>query len=122
MTKVFLVAFMMPLLAYAQIGLDVDTSGKEDTTIEVKKGTRDTDQKFEVTNGTADIMGDSAPLLQSARKNWDKACKEWKQELQTLNKDNHVLAMNCGEMVCSTAAMESTCKSQANYKLKIQIR
>ncbi|UYL10731.1 hypothetical protein B9G69_009105 [Bdellovibrio sp. SKB1291214] len=108
-------------ISFAQsIGVkDIPADG--DTTISVKKG-NSADNKYEVTSGEDDVEGEEANLIKEARASWKKACADWKKELKELNKDNQVLSMNCGKMVCSTEGVESTCRSKATYKLKIQVK
>ncbi|WP_413585665.1 hypothetical protein [Bdellovibrio sp. HCB274] len=108
-------------VSFAQsIGVkDIPADG--DTTISVKKGST-ADNKYEVTSGEDDIEGEEANLIKEARANWKKACADWKKELKDLNKDNQVLSMNCGKMVCSKDGVENTCSSKATYKLKIQVK
>ncbi|WP_413576226.1 hypothetical protein ACLVWU_17730 [Bdellovibrio sp. HCB290] len=108
-------------VSFAQsIGVkDIPADG--DTTISVKKGST-VDNKYEVTSGEDEIEGEEATLTKEARANWKKACADWKKELKELNKDNQVLAMNCGKMVCAKDGVENTCSSKATYKLKIQVK
>lgn len=114
-----------PTLAWAQkVGLQVDhIDATENTTIEIKKGDHQkTEKQFEITDGTDQIEGDAAPLVQEARKNWKTACSEWKKEFKELNKENQILSLSCGSMTCSTVAMESTCKSVGHHKLRVQVK
>ncbi|MGE5087423.1 MAG: hypothetical protein ACM3MG_14050 [Bacillota bacterium] len=100
---------------------DIPSDGDSDTTISVKKG-KNADRQFEITSGEDDIEGEEANLIKEARANWKKACADWKKETKELNKDNQVLALNCGKMVCSTDNMESTCRSKGKYKLRVQVK
>jgi hypothetical protein len=99
---------------------DVDTT--QDTTIQIKKGAQNIDKQFEIVEGTEQISGDPAPLLKEARANWKTACADWKKESKELNKDNQVLTLSCGQMTCSTAAMESFCVSTGTHKIKTKVR
>lgn len=102
-----------------------DINAQEETTIHIKKGNSDKNsegRRYELTEGSDEISGDPAPLLDTARKNWKKACDEWKKETKDLNKENQVLILSCGKMSCITAAMESSCTSRANYKLKVSVQ
>lgn len=116
-----LLVTLLVSVSFAQsIGVkDIPADG--DTTISVKKGSS-VDNKFEVTSGEDEVEGDEATLIKEARANWKKACADWKKELKELNKDNQVLSMNCGKMICSTEGVETTCRSKATYKLKIQVK
>ncbi|MFM6930052.1 MAG: hypothetical protein ACKOX6_16390 [Bdellovibrio sp.] len=100
---------------------DIPSDSDSDTTISVKKG-KNADRQFEITTGEDDIEGEEANLIKEARANWKKACADWKKETKELNKDNQVLSLNCGKMVCSTENMESTCQSKGKYKLKVQVK
>ena len=44
------------------------------------------------------------------------------QEVKDLNKENHVISMSCGAMECATVAMESTCRSKAQAKIKVRVK
>ncbi|MEK2689246.1 hypothetical protein [Bdellovibrio sp. GT3] len=117
---VVLVTLLVSVSFAQSIGVkDIPADG--DTTISVKKGST-ADNKFEVTEGEDEIQGDEATMIKDARVNWKKACADWKKELKELNKDNQVLSMNCGKMICAKDGVENTCTSKAKYKLKIQIK
>ncbi len=97
--------------------------GKEsDGAIIIKKGKLNEVAlpKYEITQGDEEILGDAAPLLKDARANWKKACADWKKEMRDNNKDNQVIAVNCGSMSCSTATAENICRSKGIYKLKVK--
>lgn len=95
------------------------------TTISVQKGTptapgsRDTS---EVLDGSAEIAGDPNVLMKGARENWKKACDEWKKEVKDLNKENQVIALNCGAPKCASESGGTVCKSAANYKVKVNLK
>ena len=113
---------LVPVLSWAQVDVKVNDAEKAaDTTIEVKKGTK-TDNKYEITQGHDEISGDPAPILQFAQKSWKKACDEWKKEFKDLNKDNQIISMICGTMECKTAPSGSSCKSEAKYTVKVQVK
>ncbi len=119
-----LIAFC-PILAWAQkVGVQVDhADANENTTIEIKKGDHQkVEKQFEIIEGTEQIEGDAAPLIQEARKNWKTACADSKKEFKELNKENQILSLSCGGMTCSTVAMESTCKSVGHHKLRVQVK
>ncbi len=123
--SVLILMALCPTMVWAQkVGVHVDRiDANENTTIEIKKGDHQKNEKqFEIIEGTDQIDGDAAPLLQDARKNWKTACADWKKEFKELNKDNQVLALSCGRMTCSTVAMESTCNSQGKHKLRVQVK
>lgn len=100
---------------------DIPADSDSDTTISVKKG-KNADRQYEITEGEDDIEGEEANLIKDARANWKKACADWKKETKEMNKDNQVLALNCGKMVCSTEGVESTCRSKGKYKLRVQVK
>ena len=120
--RLTLVLFIfLPFVSWAQsVGIK-DIPAEESTTIEIKKGTSG-NKEFEIVSSQNDIEGDAAPLLKEARNNWKKACADWKQEIKDLNKENHVISMSCGAMECSTVAMESTCRSKAQAKIKVRVK
>lgn len=95
---------------------DMDTN--QDTTISIKKGSTTATKKWTLTEGEEEVSGDKAVLLKEAEKNWKAACKEWKTEFKEMNKENKIVSMNCGKMVCSKEGVESTCVSKATHKVK----
>ncbi len=100
-----------------EVGVKVDTS--QDTTISVKKGPQaDAKKKYSVVEGEHEVVGDKDVIAKSAEKNWKLACTEWKKEFRQDNKDNKIISVVCGRMVCDKEGVESTCKSQAKYKIK----
>ncbi|WP_413943611.1 hypothetical protein [Bdellovibrio sp. HCB-162] len=122
MRKVLVLLLVLPFFAQAQSVGVKDIPAGEDTTIEIKKGSKASDREFEVVTEEEDIEGEAAPLLKEARANWKKACADWKKDVKELNKENQVLSLNCGKMECSTVSMESTCQSKAKYKLKVRVK
>lgn len=121
MMKVILTISLMGSLALAQsVGVkDIPADGE--TTIEITKGTK-SQNEYTIIQSEDEIEGDAAPLLKEARVHWKKACAEWKAETKDLNKENQVLTLTCGKMECSTVAMESTCRSKGNVKIKTRIK
>lgn len=95
---------------------DMDTN--QDTTISIKKGATAATKKWTLTEGEEEITGDKAVLLKEAEKNWKAACNDWKKEFKEMNKENKIVSMNCGKMVCSKEGVESTCVSKATHKVK----
>lgn len=95
------------------------------TTISVQKGSptapgsRDTS---EVLDGSAEIAGEPNVLVKGARESWKVACDDWKKEVKDLNKENQVIALNCGSPKCATEAGGTVCKSTANYKVKVNLK
>lgn len=98
---------------------DMDTA--QDTTISIKKGATTATKKWQLTEGEEEISGDKAALLKEAERNWKAACSDWKKEFKELNKDNKIVAMNCGKMVCNKEGVESTCVSKATHKVRTLI-
>lgn len=107
--------------AFAQTMGIKDIPANGDTTIKIQKGGKE-DAQYEISVGTDVIEGDAAPLLKEARANWKTACADWKKETKELNKENQVLALNCGSMKCSTSSMETTCVSEGQHKIKVKIK
>ena len=100
---------------------DIPTDVEGDTTISISKGKK-AGQMYEVTEGTAEIAGDSEIMVKAARTSWKKACDDWKKEIKDLNKDNQVLVMNCNSPKCSkNESSETTCVSNAAYRLKVKV-
>lgn len=122
MRNLLVILALIPFLAQAQTVGVKDIPAGEDTTIEIKKGTKISDKEFEIVTEEEDIEGDAAPLLKEARANWKKACADWKKETKDLQKDSQVLSLNCGKMQCSTVSMESTCHSKGKYRLKVRVK
>lgn len=96
---------------------DMDTN--QDTTISIKKGSSAATKKWALTEGEEEISGDKSALLKDAEKNWKEACADWKKEFKEMNKENKVVSMNCGKMVCSKEGVESTCVSKATHKVRV---
>lgn len=120
--KIMILALsLVSVTAFAQSVGVKDIPASEDTTIEIRKGSK-TENVFEISEGVEEIAGDAAPLVQTARANWKTACADWKKEVKELNKENPVLVLNCGKMECSTQAMESTCRSSGKYKIKVKVK
>lgn len=122
MRKLIILLLLLPFFSQAQSVGVKDIPAGEDTTIEIKKGSKATDKEFEIVTDEDDIEGDAAALLKEARANWKIACADWKKETKELNKESQVLSLSCGTMTCSTVAMESTCRSKAKYKLKVRVK
>lgn len=105
-------------------GVDTDA---EETTITVKKGKsgatapQTCQPLYQIESGTEDIVADGAPMNKPARANWKKACEDWKKEFRTMNKDNRIIAMNCGAATCGPEGAETVCKSTASYKVRIKM-
>ncbi|HMN67671.1 MAG TPA: hypothetical protein PKC28_03950 [Bdellovibrionales bacterium] len=108
---------------------DVPGGGDEEstTTIEIKKGkktdstTVTTNAKWETQDGTADVQGDSAATAKEAKGTWKKACDDWKKEFRADNKENKIIAINCGTPSCGGDAGQKTCASKASYKIRTKI-
>ncbi len=101
---------------------DIEKNGPPGGAIVIRKepATKLTPQ-YEVTQGDEEITADPAPLLAQARVNWKKSCADWKKELKENNQGNQVITSNCGSMACAASNGETTCKSKANYKVKIKV-
>ncbi len=101
---------------------DIPTNSDGDTQITIGKGSGSRDRDFDIINGSGDVSGDTSPLSKGARDNWKKACAEWKAEIKDLNKENQVLALNCGNPDCKKEQHGTTCSSVGNYQLKVRIK
>ncbi|OFZ31195.1 MAG: hypothetical protein A2622_00945 [Bdellovibrionales bacterium RIFCSPHIGHO2_01_FULL_40_29] len=103
------------------VGVKVNgISTEEDTTISIKKGAGTANKKkYIISEGGEDVVGDKDVLKKNAEKNWKQACDDWKKEVKEMNKDNKVIALSCGSMSCSKEGVESTCKSNGTYKIRI---
>ncbi|MCC7404374.1 MAG: hypothetical protein IT288_08245 [Bdellovibrionales bacterium] len=119
-------------LAFAQLSSaqnvdvkDVNAGDAETTTIEIRKGKKAEeaakDLTWEVVEGTADIEGDEAPMARAAKQKWKDACKTWEKDFRNDNKENKILAVNCGKPTCQGQAGSTVCTSQATYKMKTKL-
>ncbi len=101
-----------------EVGVKVDTS--QDTTISIKKGANATlaKKKYSIVEGEHDVVGDKDVIAKSAEKNWKTECADWKKEFRADNKDNKIISVVCGRMKCDKVGVETTCQSQAKYKMK----
>jgi hypothetical protein len=120
-TLISIIAILISVHVQAEdVGVSVgkiDTS--QDTTISIKKGSNtDAKKKYSVVEGEHEVVGDKDVVAKSAEKNWKTACTEWKKEFREDNKDNKIISVTCGRMVCEKVGVESTCQSQAKFKIK----
>jgi hypothetical protein len=107
--KIIFSIFLLAGIAHAQT----------DTVINVNNGQKlENTSKFEIVDGTDDIQGDTAPLKKTAQDNWKKACSQWTKDFKAENKEG-VLAASCGKMKCAKEGVETTCTSEAKYKLRV---
>lgn len=129
MKTILFTVLLLPIAVFAQkIDLkDVDADS-ESTTIEISKGGKkkaEDAQKctpnWEITEGSADVEGEGANMMGEAKKNYKKACENWKKEFRADNKDNKIISMSCGTQNCNSEAMEKVCTSRASYKIKTRI-
>ena len=122
MKKMFLAltVAIFGLSVYAEeVGVKVDkVNASEETTISIKKGATGNKKIYSVVEGDHDISGDKDVVAKGAEKNWKAACTEWKKEFREDNKDNKIISMTCGRMVCEKEGVETTCKSLAKYKIR----
>lgn len=117
-------------LAFAQTAniKDIPLDANQKTTITIEKGrTGDdilgtiTQPPNETLEGTAEIEGESAPLLKKAKANWKTACEEWKKEVKDLNKGNVILMINCNSNKCVPESTALTvCRSTGSYKIRVK--
>lgn len=130
MSRILLALIFLPLFSWAETvdvkGVEPSGADGDTTTIEIRKGKKAEealkgDKAWEITEGTADISGDSGATAQDAKANWNKACNEWKKEFRSDNKDNKIISMNCGKHECGGEAGNRTCTSTANYKIKTKV-
>ncbi len=123
--NVLALMIMMSLtcVAFAQeVGVKVDANNtSDDTTISIKKGSSATTnkKKYVISEGREEVTGDKDVLKRNAEKNWKLACDAWKKETKEMNADNKVIALSCGSMSCAKEGVESTCKSNATYKIRV---
>jgi hypothetical protein len=103
----------------------IDANQDGTTTIQIKKSKNDEpdkkENKWEVSDGNADVEGEPAATAKEARVTWKKACDDWKKEVRSDNKENKVLALNCGTASCGGDAGSKTCTSKGTYKIKTRI-
>ena len=109
--------------AYSQeVGVKVDANNtSEDTTISIKKGSNPltNKKKYVISVGGEEITGDKDVLKKNAEKNWKLSCDEWKKEIKEMNKESKIISLSCGSITCSKEGVESTCKSNASYKIRV---
>ena len=122
--KTILLSLIFTTATYAQeVGVKVNatTSGNEDTTISIKKGPQTVTNKkvYTISEGSEDVTGDNDVLKKNAEKNWKTACSEFKTEFKEMNKENKIISLSCGTMVCNKEGVESSCKSKATYKVRV---
>jgi len=78
---------------------------------------------FEIVNGTDEVAGEPSASVKDAYEKWKAECKDWKNEFKANNKDNIVIAMNCGAAkIDSTGVGLKMYKSLATYKIKTKVR
>ncbi len=121
MKTLILSILFLSLASHAQdVGVKVNNiDATQDTTISIKKGDQSAKKKYVLSEGEDDISGDKEVMMKSAEKSWKAACTEWKKDFKELNKENKIVAMNCGRMNCTKEGVESTCTSTAKYKVKV---
>lgn len=122
MKKWIILLTLLSSAAWAQSVNVKDVDASSDTTIQIKKGTQNIDNEYEIVAGEEDISGDPAALLKEARENWKKACNDWKKETKELNKENMIITLSCGKMSCTTQAMESSCSSKGTHKIRVKVK
>ena len=99
MTKQWVLGFCLWAVSVAVLPVVAeDVIPTEVTTVEVSQGVKAPAEGYQVLTGTADIQGEPAAVLKEAQASWKAACATWKAETKELNKENQVLALNCGKM------------------------
>lgn len=123
MKKLILISIMtIAQFTWAEeVGVKVDQiNTDQDTTISIKKGDSATaKKKYVLTEGEEDISGDKDVIKKKAENNWKTACADWKKEFKELNKDNKIVSVSCGKMICTKEGVESTCVSKATHKVRV---
>ena len=77
-------------------------------------------KEFQIIDEKSDLVSDPSPIKTGARKNWTKACDDWKKEMKELNGKN-LLSLSCGSANCAAMTEGSyECKSTATYKIKVE--
>jgi len=110
--------------AFAQTASVKDIPADGDTTISISKG-KNTQNEYQVTDGTADITGEPNVLDKEARASWKSECDSWKKELKETNKGsgNELMAVNCNKPSCAKNENSQTvCTSSATYKMRTKVR
>jgi hypothetical protein len=120
MKKILLITLFALTAGAQDVGVKVNNvDATQDTTISIKKGDQAAKKKYTLSEGEDDITGDKSTIMKDAEKSWKAACSEWKKEFKETNKDNKIIAINCGRMHCSKEGVESTCESKAKYKVRV---
>ena len=119
--KFLLINLIVSSAAFGQdVGVKVNNIDvAQDTTISIKKGETTAKKKYTISEGEDDIAGDKSSIMKDAEKSWKAACTEWKKEFKETNKDNKIIALNCGRIRCAKEGVESLCESKAKYKVRV---
>ena len=57
--------------------------------------------------------------MDSARRSWTEACRDWKTETKELNKISELLGINCNTPVCRSLEFgKNQCSSTGTYQVK----
>jgi hypothetical protein len=111
--------------AFAQTGVNLNELEEGTTNIEIKKTRGEQVKKgealWELADGTAEIEGEAGATNKDAKDAWKKACEGWKKEFRADNKENKIIAMNCGQSTCGGDAGSKVCTSKATYKIKTKL-
>jgi hypothetical protein len=127
MKAIFMFLILTPSLVFAQkVDMKDIDADDEETTISISKGKKNTNNKscdpiWEVTDGNADISGDSTIMAKDANQSWKKACEKWEKDFRKDNQENKILSVSCGKADCTTDAAGKVCTSKATYKLKTKL-
>ena len=100
---------------------DIDTN--QDTSIVIKKGDVQSNcTEYTIVEGQEEVFGSPDYDKGKARQSWKAACKEWKDGIKELNRENSVLAMSCGRPTESKEGDQWIFKGPATYKIKTKVR
>lgn len=125
-TAILAAIMILGVNAFAQTsGVNLNEIDEGTTNIEIKKTKGDKavigEPLWEVTDGSAELEGESGATNKDAKDAWKKACNDWKKEFRADNKDNKIINMNCGSSTCGGEVGSKVCTSKATYKVKTKL-
>lgn len=100
-----------------------DIPTNQDTSIVIKKGAvPDQCVQYEIVTGNEEVFGTAEYDRGKAYSSWQTACKEWRQSMREMNKDNQIISLNCNKPQAQKEEERFTFQSNGNYKMKVKIK
>lgn len=98
---------------------DIPTS--DETSITIQKGkSKNNCTAFEIVDGREDVFGMPEYDKSKSMASWKAACQEWRTGLKELNKENRIIALNCGQPSATKESDQYVYKSSATYKVRVK--